>query len=398
METSFTILIPTRERCDTLYSTLRTCIAQKCEDLEIVVSDNFSQDNTKNVVSSFNDNRIKYINTGTRVSMSENWEFALDHITKDWVTILGDDDGLLPSTLNKVAQVIEETNADAIRSKVCSYAWPSLLDKEFGRLQVPLTSGYEIRNAKMWLSKAIKYQTKYPELPMLYNGGFVKHSVIQNIKKKTGLFYKSCAPDVYSSIAIASAIDQYVYSNEPLAINGASIHSTGTSSFSSSEPNQRVKSPSKMFSSENNIPFHSDIPMCADGSYPPSIEATIYESYLQSDPLRDGNQDKIYHIQRMLELSLANGRKIHQETLKDWAKLTAKFHELDFTRIQNRAKIRKLYLELHKFRNKIYSGLNMYRAGSNNLFLKDVYEASLVAQNIIQTKPNIFSSILSLVR
>ena len=76
----FTVVIPTRERCDTLEHTLRTCVMQEYTNLEIIVSDNYSQDHTREVVEYFKDSRIRYINTGKRISMSDNYEFALSHV------------------------------------------------------------------------------------------------------------------------------------------------------------------------------------------------------------------------------------------------------------------------------------------------------------------------------
>jgi glycosyltransferase involved in cell wall biosynthesis len=46
----FTILVPTRERAYTLHETLKTCVAQDHDRLEIIVSDNFSRDNTREIV------------------------------------------------------------------------------------------------------------------------------------------------------------------------------------------------------------------------------------------------------------------------------------------------------------------------------------------------------------
>ena len=63
--TKFSVIIPTRERSDTLQSSLKTCVGQDYDNLEIIVSDNFSTDNTREVVESFDDPRIRYINTGT---------------------------------------------------------------------------------------------------------------------------------------------------------------------------------------------------------------------------------------------------------------------------------------------------------------------------------------------
>jgi hypothetical protein len=51
------------------------------------------------VVASFKDPRIRYVNTGKHLSMSHNWEFALSHVEKGYVTFVGDDDGLLPGAI-----------------------------------------------------------------------------------------------------------------------------------------------------------------------------------------------------------------------------------------------------------------------------------------------------------
>ena len=97
----FTIIVPTRERTDTLRYTIQTILNQTYKNYTVLISDNFSQDGTRDIIDSFTDERIKYINTGKRVSMSHNWEFALAHVERGWVTILGDDDGLLPNSLMK---------------------------------------------------------------------------------------------------------------------------------------------------------------------------------------------------------------------------------------------------------------------------------------------------------
>ena len=43
----FTVIIPTRERAETLYYAIKTCVEQDYENLEIIVSDNASQDDTE---------------------------------------------------------------------------------------------------------------------------------------------------------------------------------------------------------------------------------------------------------------------------------------------------------------------------------------------------------------
>src|SRR6186713_1491963 len=113
----FTVVIPTRERADTLFHTLRTCVAQDYDNLTILVSDNVSADNTEEVVKSFKDKRIQYIKTAQRLSMSGNWDFALDHVSGGFVNFIGDDDGLIPNSFSVLNQILSEAPVDAVTSK-----------------------------------------------------------------------------------------------------------------------------------------------------------------------------------------------------------------------------------------------------------------------------------------
>ena len=225
------VLIPTRERADTLFHSLRTVVTQNYENLSIIVSDNFSQDNTKAIVESFNDPRIKYLNTGKRISMSANWEVALSAVTDGWVTFLGDDDGLLPGSLKKVAQLLDTTKAQAIRSSTCTYFYPGVNQDKKWRLVVQANTGVEVRDANVWLAKALNGHADYPDLPMLYNGGFISHALLMESKGGDGKFFQSSIPDIYSAVACASIVEGYIYSKEPFAMFGNSKHSGGNSMF-----------------------------------------------------------------------------------------------------------------------------------------------------------------------
>lgn len=388
----FTVIIPTRERADTLQYCLKTVVAQDYDNLEILVSDNFSCDDTEDVVRSFKDPRIIYKNTGKRVSMSHNWEFALSHINSGWVTILGDDDGLLPGALSKVSDIIEETGALALRSRVCSYRWPGVSQHEYGRLGIPIGSGFEVRDTETWLSKVLNGYANYPDLPMLYNGGFIYSSLIKKIKSRNGTYYQSFNPDVYSAIAFSSIIENYIYSNEPFAINGASKHSGGTAAFSA---NKDLKdSPAKKFLSEDNIPLHPDIPPCPDGGFPLSLQAIVYESYLQTENLRDQAQESIH--QQQLEVILAKSGR-HGASVREWGKIFATTHGLDYDKIQSKASRKKIVLNLASVLGRVSRAINTYHVGSPECPIKDVYEASIVAAALRNAMPSRLKNIPRLV-
>ena len=109
----FTIVVPTRDRADTLEHTLRTCIAQDYDDLEILVSDNASTDNTRDVVASSSDRRIRYINTGRRLSMTSSFEFAYSHVKPGYVISIGDDDGFPEGAIRAAARIANSTRTAA---------------------------------------------------------------------------------------------------------------------------------------------------------------------------------------------------------------------------------------------------------------------------------------------
>jgi glycosyltransferase involved in cell wall biosynthesis len=375
-EPKITVIIPTRERCDVLEKSLKTVTAQNYDTLEIIVSDNFSGDATEQIVRSANDSRVRYINTGKRVSMSHNWEFALSHVTDGWVTIIGDDDGLLPGALATISKIMQSTDVEAIRSSPCSYSWPSFIDKEHGRLAVSLKSGGETRDGSAWLSRAMNgnAHNAYAELPMLYTGGWVKASVLEKIRKSDGTIYQSRIPDVYSAVAIAGVIGKYLYLNEPFALSGVSENSSGGS------PSGRKK-----FLAESNIPFHKDMPLRSDGSLPSSVQAFVYESYLQSDFLRP--PDKVCIRAQQLKLILATASGSFRSEAREWGKKYATSNGLNFERIESGARRARRYIALRTFVALTQRAIYGYIISSPDVPIKDVYEASIAAAVILKIRP-----------
>ena len=168
----FNVIVPTRERADTLRHCLRTLVVQEYSNLNIIVSDNCSQDDTREVATSFSDDRITYLNTGKRLSMSHNWEFALNHVSDGWVMFLGDDDGLYPWALESLDRLIRSHDVEAVSSACGSFVWPGhFQDSLDGRLLVPLTSSVRVKKTRKELARVFAGKLSYTALPWLYHGG-----------------------------------------------------------------------------------------------------------------------------------------------------------------------------------------------------------------------------------
>jgi glycosyltransferase involved in cell wall biosynthesis len=385
MKPKFTIVIPTRERADVLYYCLKSACAQDYPNLEILVSDNFSQDNTRAIVKNFSDDRIRYVNTGKRVSMSHNWEFAISHVDEGWITILGDDDALLPGAIQRVLQMAATTGVKAIRSKTCQYAWPSLRGKQYGQLNVSLGSGYELRNSKHWISKVLTGDAIYTELPMLYNGGFIDVSVLQAIKRVTGSLYLSMTPDVYSGFAIAHLSTEYLYCQESLAVNGASIHSNGSAQFTLK--GEDYEKPMALFISEPNIPFHHEVALPKGMALPKCLQIYVYEAYLQSLPLatsRDSNAD----ARKQLEIILVEASRSRQN-ISAWVRGFCTLHDIEVPKSTVSTSRLTPHLLQKICRSKIAQLPDCVITGSKRRTLDNVYEASIEARSLIDNPPPI---------
>ena len=374
----FSIVIPTRERADTLSHSIATCTAQDYENLDIIVSDNFSQDNTREVVYAFTDPRIKYINTGKRVSMSHNWEFALSHITDGWVTFLGDDDGLLPGALSTVADTINRTGCQAITSRMCTYFWPNsgaryinwhswpISGSVDNNLTIPLTSGIELRGGREWLGKLMRGDAEYFDLPRLYVGGFVDIRAVNRARGSSGAFFLSMTPDVYSAIALATVLDNYVILKEPVSIGGSSAHSIGASGLGFRTSSAVVEE----FLSEENIPFHS---MLAGGERMKSIPVVVYESYLQAIHLHHD----FLKIDLADQIALALSRIVpqHYADLRKYCSQVARNNKIEMDVVDRKTKNlkRRLFFQQLKTVVKLIIG-ELPFSGNKNFRIKDARE------------------------
>ena len=302
----YTAIIPTRDRAETLEATIRTCLRQTYENFEIIVSDNCSEDNTREIVYQFNDPRITYINPGRRLSMSGNFEFSLGHVTEGFVMFIGSDDGIMPDAINYVDSIVQKYKVDAVSCQQATYVWPNFIDATLaGRLSFGgYRSDVEIRESSEWIQKTLSCPSMYCfNLPNLYCG-FVHKRVIDQAYKN-GRYFRSITPDAYSAFATAIFVDRYAFSHRSFSIAGASAKSNGASALHSSGDDTEANK----FYSENDIEFSERFVNC------PSFEIICVETFSQ---LAKAFPDRCrpYHIdyKTMLQQALKN---VNQKTIAE---------------------------------------------------------------------------------
>lgn len=104
----FSIVIPTYNRANLLKRCLDSVEAQTYQNWEAIVVDNYSEDNTEEVVKSFNDPRIVYIKNHNYGVIAVSRNKALDVAKGDWVAFLDSDDCWFPNKLEFVIPYLKE--------------------------------------------------------------------------------------------------------------------------------------------------------------------------------------------------------------------------------------------------------------------------------------------------
>ena len=88
-----TIGIPTYNRADGyLKEAIQSAMSQKYPNIEVVISDNCSSDNTKNLVKGFSDPRIRYYRHDVNIGANNNFNFCVNQAKGDYFLMLHDDD------------------------------------------------------------------------------------------------------------------------------------------------------------------------------------------------------------------------------------------------------------------------------------------------------------------
>lgn len=227
------LLIPTRERAETLRATLRNVTTIDDPDLEIIVSDNASKDATPDVIAGQNDPRIRIVRTPSRLSQRQNFEHAVSAASGDYLMMIGDDDAVLARQWPLLRSILAERKPMALSWPALFYHWPGA-EKRGGGGRLRLTRKtlfgplIERSSAEHLASIQRLERTREDYSPKLYHG-LMSRRLIEALREKTGLVVGSGQVDAYMSAAALPFMERYLYLRHPLSVLGMGPKSGGSS-------------------------------------------------------------------------------------------------------------------------------------------------------------------------
>ena len=143
---NLSIIIPTYNRCSLLKQTLGRVLQEKTDKVEIIVTDNDSQDGTKEYLKSVSD-KIKTITQSENIGADANMISGLKEATGEYVWLLCDDD--IPCS-NAVPQILEAIHENPTSGLVSLRAISS--DKEISNYsQQPVYTDWQVLNRDEYL-------------------------------------------------------------------------------------------------------------------------------------------------------------------------------------------------------------------------------------------------------
>ena len=104
----FSIVIPTYNRGNLISRCIDSIIAQTYTNWEAIIVDNYSEDNTENIVLSYNDDRIRFIKNHNYGVIAVSRNKALEMAKGDWICFLDSDDTWLPNKLETILPYVEK--------------------------------------------------------------------------------------------------------------------------------------------------------------------------------------------------------------------------------------------------------------------------------------------------
>lgn len=121
------VIIPTYNRAHLIKRSVESVLNQTYKNLELIIVDDGSTDNTKEIIDSINDNRIVYVkqkNQGACAARNK----GIDTAKGKYIAFQDSDDAWLLNKLEIQIQKLKENNADVVFCKVFSFG--NLLKRE----------------------------------------------------------------------------------------------------------------------------------------------------------------------------------------------------------------------------------------------------------------------------
>lgn len=228
----YSVVVPTRDRADTLAVTLSGLASIGSSRLEVIVVDNAGGADTGTVIRRAAERLpLSHIRTDRVLGMSENWELGLRHATGDYLTVIGDDDALVPHVVDIADSLLGEHRPAILTWSPFEYYWPGCVDRRLRNYMIGfIGDGWQDVSCRTFVAAWQAEPCRFLDSPSIYQS-FVARPFVDAVIAKFGRYFIDMIPDISSGVvnafeAVASS-QRVIKSMLPLSIRGTSHNSFG---------------------------------------------------------------------------------------------------------------------------------------------------------------------------
>ena len=220
------VVITTFNRSDLVGYAIRSALTQTFEDIEVVVSDNSSTDDTPDVVSQFTDRRLKYFRTPHHLVVSDHFEFARAKANGKLILMLADDDVLTAPALERFVEESDTGDADVICCNVAQYRDPGFPGAGRNTVSCGAFSGSSrvVRPAE-FIRPFFSFLPTFETHPSAWVFG---KALADSIASKGGRFFMTNGVEFFAWPLAAAMSKRMVFVDAPLTVCGRTGKSWGS--------------------------------------------------------------------------------------------------------------------------------------------------------------------------
>ena len=115
------VIVTTYNRESLISQTIDSILNQTYRNVELIIVDDGSTDKTKEVIMSYNDNRIRYFKTDNWGGPARPRNIGIEESKGDLIAFCDDDDIWIENKLSIQIRIMEESNCDFVYSNMCHF-------------------------------------------------------------------------------------------------------------------------------------------------------------------------------------------------------------------------------------------------------------------------------------
>lgn len=230
MSDNLSIIIPTKNREFYCLSTVRSILEYE-GNFEVIVCDSSNEEQSlalnKKLIA-LDDCRLKYVQSDSAYNMTENFNFSIRQASKDYIVIIGDDDGVSPLIFSAVKQC-QILGIDSMTSDFFyfEYNWPDYYSSKSGKVKsstLYFDDQFSEEIVKCDVKKILNAMYNRAgqgchDMPRAYHG-LISKSLRDDLIQRYGNCFFGVSPDVSFSVLAATHSKLHYVARYPLTISG----------------------------------------------------------------------------------------------------------------------------------------------------------------------------------